>query len=370
MKRIAEAFETEYERLFGPGSALKDAGIELVDYGVDAIGVVTKPAAVKHTGGNGTTPGIRRKAFCPIAGEMIDTPIYEGAALQAGAASQARRSSSTQVQRLCCTQGTRLVSTSSATRVSLQAIERFWNVLNPTQVRSIDPVTFEVLNHRFMTISDEMGIQYMRCSGSNVLITGNDAAAAIMLADGSLVSVGPYIVTQGNVLPLIVDSTIKSLGPGEVIEDGDIFICNDPYLGAIHHPDIATVAPIFWKGKLVAWVGASGHQLDNGGMDPGGFSIKAVDTHQEGLRMPPVKIASRGIVRKMSCAGYAIRCAIPLSRSTSRVRSHRSIAVASVCSNCLSVGAQIRLNPQWSKASRVRARSWRRGWRIAGRRVA
>src|SRR4249920_745411 len=107
-------------------------------------------------------------------------------------ASQARRSSSTQVQRLCCTQGTRLVSTSSATRVSLQAIERFWNVLNPTQVRSIDPVTFEVLNHRFMTISDEMGIQYMRCSGSNVLITGNDAAAAIMLADGSLVSVGPY----------------------------------------------------------------------------------------------------------------------------------------------------------------------------------
>ncbi|MGB8040810.1 MAG: hydantoinase B/oxoprolinase family protein [Pseudolabrys sp.] len=171
-------------------------------------------------------------------------------------------------------------------------------MLNPTQIRSIDPVTFEVLNHRFMTISDEMGIQYMRCSGSNVLITGNDAAAAIMLADGSLVSVGPYIVTQGNVLPLIVDSTMKSLGPGEVIEDGDIFICNDPYLGAIHHPDIATVAPIFFKGELVAWVGASGHQLDNGGMDPGGFSIKAVDTHQEGLRMPPVKIASRGVVRE------------------------------------------------------------------------
>lgn len=186
----------------------------------------------------------------------------------------------------------------SAIHASRQVIERSRNVLNPVQARSIDPVTFEVLNHRLMTISEEMGIQYMRCSGSNVLITGNDAAAAVMLADGSLVSVGPYIVTQGNVLPLIVDSTMKSLGPGEIIEDGDIFICNDPYLGAIHHPDIATVAPIFWKGTLVAWVGASGHQLDNGGMDPGGFSIKAVDTHQEGLRMPPVKIASRGAVRE------------------------------------------------------------------------
>ncbi len=33
-------------------------------------------------------------------------------------------------------------------------------------------------------------------------------------------------------------------------------------------------------------------------MDPGGFSIKAVDTHQEGLRMPPVKLADGGEVRE------------------------------------------------------------------------
>jgi len=163
--------------------------------------------------------------------------------------------------------------------------------------RRIDPVTFEVLNHRLLSITEEMGIQYMRCSGSNVLITGNDAATAIMQADGALVSVGPYIVTQGNVLPLIVDST-KRLSGDVGINDGDIFICNDPYLGAIHAPDFATVAPIYWDGELIGWIGASGHQLDTGGMDPGGFSIKAVDIHQEGLRMPPVKLVDRGILRE------------------------------------------------------------------------
>ena len=84
VKQIGDAFETEYERLFGPGSALKDAGIELVNYGVDAIGVVSKPPAVKYSGSNGTTPRIRREAYCPIANEMIDTPIYEGSALPAG----------------------------------------------------------------------------------------------------------------------------------------------------------------------------------------------------------------------------------------------------------------------------------------------
>ncbi|MBM3559718.1 MAG: hydantoinase B/oxoprolinase family protein, partial [Alphaproteobacteria bacterium] len=161
----------------------------------------------------------------------------------------------------------------------------------------LDPVTFEVLNHRLLSISEEMGIQYMRCSGSNVLITGNDAASAIMNADGALVAVGPYIVTQGNVLPLIVQATIDAAKQHGDVADGDIYICNDPYLGAIHAPDFATVSPLFHDGELIAWLGASGHQLDTGGMDPGGFSVKAVDIHQEGLRMPPVKLVDRGTVR-------------------------------------------------------------------------
>ena len=169
--------------------------------------------------------------------------------------------------------------------------------MNTPSSSVFDPVTFEVLNHRLLTISEEMGINYMRCSGSNVLITGNDAASAIMDKEGGLVSVGPYIVTQGNVLPLIVQSTLNSSQFGE-LKDGDIFICNDPYMGAIHAPDFATVSPIFYEEKLVAWVGASGHQLDTGGMDPGGFSVKAVDIHQEGLRMPPVKLVDKGQLRE------------------------------------------------------------------------
>ena len=87
--------------------------------------------------------------------------------------------------------------------------------MNDRNVTSVDPVTFEVLNHRLLSITEEMGIQYMRCSGSNVLIPGNDAATAIMLPDGALVSVGPYIVTQGNVLPLRRDAVkkIAVIGP-------------------------------------------------------------------------------------------------------------------------------------------------------------
>src|SRR6185437_15582585 len=81
---IGTAFEAEYERLFGPGSALKDAGIEMVDYGVDAIGVVAKPPAARQSGGSVAAPRLTRKAFCPMVNGLVDTPVYEGAGLAAG----------------------------------------------------------------------------------------------------------------------------------------------------------------------------------------------------------------------------------------------------------------------------------------------
>jgi N-methylhydantoinase B len=170
--------------------------------------------------------------------------------------------------------------------------------MSPAATIGLDPTTFEIVWHRLLAIAEEMGITYMRCSGSQVLITGNDASTGIMLPDGSLVAMGPYITTQGNVLPIMVENTLRLCRDNPGIEPGDIFICNDPYLGAIHHPDVATLAPVFHEGELFAWVAASGHQPDIGGMDPGGFSIRAVDTYQEGLRIPIVKLVERGRLRE------------------------------------------------------------------------
>lgn len=161
----------------------------------------------------------------------------------------------------------------------------------------IDPVTFEVIWHRLLDLTEEMGIKYMRTSGSQVLLTGYDASTGITLPNGNLVAMGPYITTQGNVLPVIIDSTIRLNQADPGIGVGDMFMCNDPFLGATHGPDVATVAPVHQDGELVAWVGASGHWLDIGGIDPGGFCIRAVETHEEGLRMPAVKLVEGGVLR-------------------------------------------------------------------------
>ncbi len=162
-----------------------------------------------------------------------------------------------------------------------------------TERASIDPVTFEVIWHRLLDITEEMGIKYMRTSGSPVLVGAYDASTAITLPDGRLVAMGPYITTQGHVQRLIIEATTRMRARAG-IGDGDMFICNDPYLGATHQPDVVTVGHVGYDGNPAAWVGSSGHWLDIGGPEPGGFAVSAQSVFDEGLRLPPTKIADGG----------------------------------------------------------------------------
>lgn len=158
----------------------------------------------------------------------------------------------------------------------------------------VDPVTFEVVWHQLLDITEEMGIKYMRTSGSPVLVGAYDAATAITLPSGELVAMGPYITTQAHVMRLLVESTTRLRGDSPGIHEDDMWIMNDPYLGATHQPDVATLAPVHHQGELRAWVGSSGHWLDIGGSEPGGFNMNARSVFDEGLRMPPLRIMRGG----------------------------------------------------------------------------
>ncbi len=87
IEEIAEAFHREYERLFGVGTGLTDAGIELINYGVDAVGQVRKHEPHRLVVHDGTPqPRLHRAAYCAVQGTTVNTPVYEGTKLGAGAA--------------------------------------------------------------------------------------------------------------------------------------------------------------------------------------------------------------------------------------------------------------------------------------------
>ena len=87
IEAISAAFHREYERLFGVGTGLTEAGIELINYGVDAVGQVQKHAPHRLEPQNGTPqPRQRRAAYCAVEHAMVDTPVYDGVTFGAGAA--------------------------------------------------------------------------------------------------------------------------------------------------------------------------------------------------------------------------------------------------------------------------------------------
>lgn len=82
----------------------------------------------------------------------------------------------------------------------------------------------------------------------------------------------------------------------DTYDEGDICITNDPYSGfvATHSPDIHIWKPVFYEGKLACFVVGHIHNTDVGGAVPASLSRSLCEIEQEGLRIPPVKLVSKG----------------------------------------------------------------------------
>lgn len=162
----------------------------------------------------------------------------------------------------------------------------------------VDPVTFEVIRHKLEAINEEQGIALKAVSASPVVSQASDFNNGIYLPGGEMVSMGPEIVFHAGCLPIVIRHVIADCSENPGIGEGDMFAVNDPYKGAIHHPDLCLVAPIHHEGELVAWAGVVSHQVDMGGMVVGSLAVKAKEKQQEGLMMPPIKLVEGGVVRE------------------------------------------------------------------------
>jgi N-methylhydantoinase B/oxoprolinase/acetone carboxylase alpha subunit len=162
--------------------------------------------------------------------------------------------------------------------------------------KQLDLVTFEVLRHRLWEINDEMGVMAGRISGSPAVYESGDFNSALLTADGRGLFTGVYVIRQSAALDVMVQSVIRSF-EGDV-EEGDMFLTNDPWYGALHAMDYAVVAPVFWEGRCVAWTGVVMHEMDVGGPRPGSWSVGARNVYEECPLMPPIKIVSGGRFRK------------------------------------------------------------------------
>ena len=137
----------------------------------------------------------------------------------------------------------------------------------------IDPITFEVVRNKLQAITEEQAITLKSVSGSPVVTEATDFNNGLYLTDGSIVTMGPQVLFHTGTMSSVIRSINQNFSENPGIHEGDMFILNDPYRGAIHQPDVSIVAPVFHEGRHVAWAGSCAHQLDVGGMSFGSLSL-------------------------------------------------------------------------------------------------
>jgi N-methylhydantoinase B len=161
----------------------------------------------------------------------------------------------------------------------------------------IDPITFEVVRNKLAAITEEQAITLKRVSGSVIVVHATDFNNGTYLSDGSIVTMGPQVIMHTGTMSSVIRSIIADLSENPGINEGDQFILNDPYKGAVHQPDVSIVSPIFYEGERIAWVGSCAHQLDVGGMVFGSWNTQATEIQQEAMLLPGVKLVEGGEIR-------------------------------------------------------------------------
>ncbi len=174
-----------------------------------------------------------------------------------------------------------------------------------------DAILFEILRHRLVAINDEAATTIARISGSPVANESYDFNTALMDDAGNVIVIGAYVMAHACALDRVVRYVIDNHTDNPGIGEGDMYVTNDPYVGAMHQPDVVVVAPIFLDGERIMWCGSVVHQPDVGGPLAGSVTTGARSIYQEAIPMPPVRLVEGGMIRKDLEREYLIRSRLP-----------------------------------------------------------
>ncbi len=167
-------------------------------------------------------------------------------------------------------------------------------------MRSVDPITLEVVCEGLIAIVREMRATVIRASYSPVIWDMDDFSCALFDAQGQMVAQSED--HPGHVLPMpwSVRCALEDF-EGD-LRPGDVVLLNDAYRGGTHLNDVTMLCPLFDGGELFIFPAVRAHWADVGGGAPGSYSGLNTNIYQEGVRIPPIKIVEEGRLNRAAMA--------------------------------------------------------------------
>lgn len=160
-------------------------------------------------------------------------------------------------------------------------------------VPTYHPIILEVFANLFSSVAEEMGTALCRAALSPNIKERRDFSCLVCDKAGELVAQAAHIPVHLGSAPLSVTEVLRTVP----IEQGDVVMLNDPFMGGTHLPDLTMVAPAFLDNSRIPlfYVANRAHHADVGGAAAGSMPISD-EIFQEGIVIPPLRLLKRGIM--------------------------------------------------------------------------
>ena len=161
-----------------------------------------------------------------------------------------------------------------------------------------DPVLLEVFNNLFMNIAEQMGLQLQNTAHSVNIKERLDFSCALFDAQGNLIANAPHMPVHLGSMGESIKTVIRE--NARTMQEGNVYVLNDPYHGGTHLPDITVITPVYLDGSKTPdfYVGSRGHHADIGGVTPGSMPPFSTRIEEEGVQINNVLLVERGVLRE------------------------------------------------------------------------
>ena len=163
-----------------------------------------------------------------------------------------------------------------------------------TDATEPDPVTHEVVRHSLWNTTREAGDTIENLAVSLITLATRDFQTAILTEDGEFVYFGPYLQYFAGTIDVFVKYVMEHRADDPGLDEGDMYLSNDPWIVSPHQPDVGLIAPVYHDGEIFCWVANMMHHVDVGGVDAGSFCLTAEDIFDDPPCLPPMRIVEGG----------------------------------------------------------------------------
>ena len=153
----------------------------------------------------------------------------------------------------------------------------------------LDAIDLEILWSRLITVVDEAAYAVLRTSMSKIVVEARDFGALLLDPEGRLLISDAGVASKIGTNSIAARKLLEHF-PRETLRPGDMLITNNPWWIMGHLNDVAVVAPLFHRRRLVGFAECMAHMSDIGGC----LSASPRELYEEGLIIPPIRIMNQG----------------------------------------------------------------------------